>query len=630
MTDTQKDMSIECSLDNDFCHLYSTTDTKLLKIEGISKENLNVFGNKNNCTIDDNANASDINENSFNTVELMKPILKLKGYNDIYVMIKKMYSKEIADDIMMSLFNGDMYLHDSCYIHIPYCWASSVSHLVMNGITYNNQLNSKPPKKRRSFIDMVKEFIIQLSHEIAGASAIADVFVYYSYFVQNEIDDYKQKNGLDHSINYVQLLSTTLRKEIEDDFQSLVHTLNMKLRTSAQSPFTNISIFDMSNLEYLFGHTVFPNGKKIDLDLVMEIQKIFCDWFTKGDPTSGLPYRFPVCTLNIRIDDQRKIVDQKSFDYFCKINLNNSPFNIYVSSGHKIASCCRLLSSYSADSLGNGGVSIGSMRVCTINLARFGHLIHEKNENIKDKLTELLNKCKIILLCHRKLVQERIDAGLLQFFTSGIMSLSRLFCTIGINGIYECSQEIAGDALSEQGKSVSKEILQVIHQYTISATEETRKEVKFNCEEVPAESAATKFADKDRYLFNMKHEIYSNQFVPLAKDIDVSERIKIEGEFSRYLSGGGITHINLIEKLTTQNQMATLINYSIQCGLEHFAVNYNFCKCSNNHVTTNKPKMPCKVCGSPVQEYTRIIGYFVPVSQFSDGRKKEHATRYFS
>ena len=639
-------MNIQCSLDNDFANLYKSTKPEFLKIEGICQEQLDIFkiasefsNDHKTSIIDENANVSSKYGKLYGMfqTELLKSIQKLRGYNDLYKVIKEEYGVKIADDVIGSIFSGDLYLHDSCYIQIPYCWATSVQSLVNDGIQYNEQLSSYPPKKRRSFIDMVKEFIIQLSHEVAGAVAISDLFVFYSYYVKCELDTFRENYGLSKDISYSNLLTTKLRKEIEDDFQSLVHTLNMKLRSVAQSPFTNVSIFDMANLELLFCDTVFPDGSTPDLHLVMEIQKIFCDWFSKGDPNAGLPYRFPVCTLNIRIDDDKSIIDQETFDYFCKINMNNSPFNVYISSGHKIASCCRLLSSYENyfDSMGNGGTSIGSMRVCTINLPRIGHIVKGKigqengsdiNNIIKCELGDKLHKCEIVLRSHRKLIEKQVLNGFLPFFNNGIMNMKRLFCTIGINGIYECVNEINNKPLSDEGIEYYKYILGNIHEYAETAS---KTGVLFNCEEVPAESLASKFAQKDNIMYDMTYDIYSNQFVPLSANIDLHERIAFEGRFSKYLSGGCITHINMIEKITSVEQMKRLMIYIIKCGIEHYAINYNFCMCANKHLTTNKPNQLCKVCNEPVQEYTRIIGYFVPVEQFSSGRKTEHHTRIF-
>jgi ribonucleoside-triphosphate reductase (formate) len=455
--------------------------------------------------------------------------------------------------------------------------------------------------------------------------------------VMHELDNFREVNGLTKAIPYVQLLTLKLKKEIEDDFQSLVHTLNMKLRNVSQSPFTNVSIFDMANLKLLFGELVYPDGSSPDLDLIMEIQKIFCNWFSKGDPTSGLPYRFPVCTLNIRIDENKNVIDQEAFDYFCQINMGNSPFNVYISSGHKIASCCRLLSSYENhfDSLGNGGTSLGSVRVCTINLPRIGHIAKQKQphatmDDIKNtidiELAIMLKRCEIILRCHRALIEKQIKNEFLPFFNNGTMNLKRMFCTFGINGIYECVKELINEPLSEEGVMYYKHILGAIHSY---AEDISKSGVLFNCEEVPAESLAGKFATKDSIVHGMNYEIYSNQFVPLSCNIDIHQRITFEGQFSKYLSGGCITHINMIDKINSVHQMKELMTYIIKSGVEHYAINYNFCMCEDNHLTTNKPGCSCKQCGKPVQEYTRIIGYFVPVSQFSSSRKKEHATRSF-
>jgi ribonucleoside-triphosphate reductase len=206
------------------------------------------------------------------------------------------------------------------------------------------------------------------------------------------------------------------------------------------------------------------------------------------------------------------------------------------------------------------------------------------------------------------------------------MSLKRMFCTIGINGIYECVKEIINDPLSREGIIFYKYILNKIHTYAENAS---KSGILFNCEEVPAESLANKFALKDNLLHNMTYDIYSNQFVPLSCDVDIHKRISFEGQFSKYLSGGCITHINMIEQITTIEQMRELMLYIIKSGVEHYAINYNFCICEEHHVTTNKPNCLCKVCNKPVHEYTRIIGYFVPVQQFSSGRKKEHGTRIF-
>ena len=606
-----------------FRQLYAKTDKRILKLDGISPEQLDVslmakrYFNERvaDMSIDDNANHLQDGRSYGNYfTEMAKSGLKILGYHDIYKILKDEYGINRADRILKALWEGDLYLHDSTAIQVPYCWAYSTEFLLHKG-NFWGQLRSFPPKRARSFIDQVKEVTIEIAQEIAGAVAISDVIVCYSYFIQ--------KDNLD-------LKDSKIRKEVENDFQSLIHTLNKKLRPSHQSPFTNVSIFDRPNLEYLFGHMRFPDGSTPNFDSIMEIQKIFCDWFCKGDPATRLPYRFPIVTLNLRIDENNNILDKESLGYFSKINLEKGCFNIYISSGNKIASCCRLVNDFDlagCDSFGNGGVSLGSHRIVAINLARLGKLANSY-EHLIELLKVRLWQAKDALLAHRKLLEKRVKEGFLSFFRYDLMSMQRLFSTFGISGVYECLQELGCPITTENGKKLAHDLLETIRCY---ATESSKKyDCPFNVEQVPAESLAVKFAAKDKIMHDMDYPIYSNQFIPLWVDYDIVDRVKLDGLFSKALTGGGISHLNLGEKLTSPNQMKKLIEYAVKCGCEHFAINYNFCKCKNDHVTVSGQIKVCPICGDEIiEQYTRIIGYFTPISQWNRGRQEEHEKRVF-
>ncbi len=605
-----------------FRNIYMKTDNELLRLEGISFDQLDVasmaerYFNEHTAdmSIDTNANCNETKSYGNYISEVTKGWLKLQGYYNLYQKIEEMYGVDRANNLMDSVWNGDLYFHDSTAIQVPYCWAYSTHFLLEKG-NFWGQLKSFAPKRRRSFIDQVKEVSIEFAQNIAGAIAIGDLFINYAYFIKKE---------------HLDVANPYHRKDIENDFQSLVHTLNKKLRASHQSPFSNLSIFDRPNLEYLFGDLRYPDGSSPDFDLIEEVQKIFCNWFSKGDPNTGLPYRFPVVTLNLRIDKHNNIIDQKAFKYFSSINLENGCFNIYISSGNKIASCCRLINDVDmvgVDSFGNGGVSLGSHRVVTINLARLG----KKSKDFSDLQVALrgqLYKARDLLVAHRKILKERIRQKFLPFFNYGLMSIDRLFSTFGVNGIYECMLELGFPITTPKGKQYAHELLDEIKNF---CQESTRKYGwSFNVEQVPAESLAVKFAQKDKYIYGMNYSIYSNQFIPLWVKTDIVDRIKLDGEFSRSLTGGGISHLNIGEKLTSVNQMQKLIKYAVACGCEHFAVNYNFCVCLNKHVTVAGPSITCPLCAAPIKEqYTRIIGYWTPVSTWNQGRRIEHTKRVF-
>ncbi|MBD3273148.1 anaerobic ribonucleoside-triphosphate reductase [Candidatus Dependentiae bacterium] len=606
-----------------FKDLYEKTDKKILELEGISEEKLDIsimsekyFSERvSDISVDDNANHLQDGRSRGNYIsEMGKSALKLLGYHDLYSILKNDHGQDRANKIMESLWNGDLYFHDSTAIQVPYCWAYSTDFLLHKG-NFWGQLKSYPPHRARSFIDQVKEVTIELAQEIAGAVAIGDLFISYSYFIKKDKLDIKDPK---------------VRKDIENDFQSLVHTLNKKLRPSHQSPFSNISIFDKPNLKILFGEVRFPDGSSPDFDLVWEIQKIFVDWFHKGDPFTGFPYRFPVVTLNLRVDENNNPLDKEALEYFSRVNLEKGAFNIYISSGNKIASCCRLtndLDLAGTDSFGNGGISLGSHRVVTINLARLGHKA-ESYENLIELLQEQLEKAKDALISHRLLLKKRVKQGFMPFVKFGIIHIDRLFSTFGITGIYECLEQLGYSMTTENGRKIALDLMEYIKNYA----NECRKTTGyfFNIEQVPAESLAVKFAAKDKILYGMNYPIYSNQFIPLWVDVDVVDRIKLDGNFSKVLTGGGISHLNIGEKLTSPDQMKKLIAYAIKAGCEHFAVNYNYCQCENDHVTVAGPSQKCPMCSAPIKEqYTRIIGYFTPVSAWNKSRQQEHSTRIF-
>jgi len=606
-----------------FKKLYSSMSKEVLKLEGISPEQLDVSRLSEryfkesvlDMTVDGNANYGQDSRSYGNYFsEMTKSHLKIIGYHDIYQLLREEHGQSVADKILKSVWEGDLYIHDSTSLQIPYCWAMSVDFLLQKG-NYWGQLKSYPPKRKRSFMDQVKEVTIEMAQEIAGAVAIGDLIVCYSYFVKKE--------GLD-------LSDTKVRKDIENDFQSLVHTLNKKLRPSHQSPFTNISIFDRPNLKFLFDGYVFPDGSTPDFDLIWDIQTIFCDWFHKGDPSNGLPYRFPVVTLNLRLDDNGEIIDKSALDYYSKINLGKACFNIYISSGNKVASCCRLTNDFDlagTDSFGNGGVSLGSHRVVTVNLARLGKRA-ESYEHLLQLLHEQLDMATKSLLAHKALLKKRIKSNFLPFVQRGIISIERLFSTFGVCGVYECLEQMGYSMLTESGKELAKALLQEIKTYAAECTK--KYDSIFNIEQVPGESLAVKFAAKDKVMHGMGYDIYANQFVPLWVDCDIPNRIEIDGAFSKVLTGGGISHLNVGEKLTHKDQMKKLIEYSIAVGCEHFAINYNFCRCENNHTTIAGPSLNCPMCSSPiVGQYTRVVGYITPVDSWNRGRQAEHKKRVF-
>ena len=613
---------------NDLYNSYNETESRkaLLSIEGISRDSLDigVMSRKyftehlSDISLDANSNSNDeLSQNNYAS-EIVKGLSKLNSYYLLYHYSKGKFGQDRATQLVTSILDGDIYFHDASSVQIPYCMAYSTSFIMSEGRKYG-QLWSLPPKRANSFLAQVTETTMDLSQSFAGAIAISDIIVNFCY--------YSKKENLDDNT-------------IINLFQQFIHVMNNKFRVGGQSPFTNISIFDMPNLTKVFQHSVYPDGSKPDFEYIMRIQKLFAEWFAKGDPVSGLPYRFPIVTINISCDENKNILDDEFLDWVSTVNLPKGTFNIYVNSGEKIASCCRLVNdqarmSARVDSFGNGGLNLGSHRVVTVNLPRIAKLSRNNKETFFDLLETRLEECRDLLQVHREeILKRRVDQGFLMFYKPlNWFSLSRMFSTIGIIGIYEMCEFMGMDISQDDGQAFVLETLNFIEDFAIATSRQTGN--SFNVEEIPGESVATKFVQKDKLMFGdgeIPFELYSNQYIPLIQDVDLPNRIKITGKFQDVLSGGGILHLNVSDRITDPSIMKKLILYSVKHGVSHLAVNYGFGICKNGHTTICGNSDTCSVCNSSmISHLTRIVGYFTKTDSWSTVRRKyEFPRRVFS
>jgi len=626
-------MRIETTFSESFDRLYNkinSTDTgkSLLEIDGVSRTALDIgqmshlyfTDNLPDVTIDANANAdNEISPNNFGS-EIVKGIQKIEGYFLLHRYAERRFGTEYADLLIRSIIDGNIYFHDASGVGVnqPYCMATSTTMIMCEGRPYG-QLKSLPPKRADSFIAQCIEFTMDMSQSWCGAIALSDLITNYAWYAKNEeLSD----------------------KKIINDLQKLIHTVNNSFRVGGQSPFVNVSIFDMPNLRKLFEYHVYPDGTSPDFDFIMHIQKIFCEWFSMGDPATGHPYRFPIATANLSLDDNKNILDKEFLDFVSEVNCRTGCFNIYANTGEKIASCCRLLNDKSRmparfDSFSNGGLNLGSHRVVTINMPRLAILSNGDVELFYETLDKRLQEVRDLLLVHREeILQRRIKQGFLKFYYPlKWFSLDRMFSTIGIIGIYEMCHFMKLDIKSVEGCQFVRDVLTYIETFAKETSETTGH--SFNVEEIPGESVATKFVQKDKIIFGpdvVPFELYSNQYIPLIADAPLPDRIKLTGKFQDILSGGGILHLNIADQIKEPSTMKHLIEYAVQNGVSHLAVNYGFGCCENDHVTICGNSDKCQICGSNITSHmTRIVGYFTKTDAWGKVRREyEFPKRVFS
>lgn len=634
------------TLENRLKEYYNIPENKLeeitnniLKIHGLDKDSFSIInqfeelyeGNLNDITIDDNANK----EKTISGIlqESMNPIKKTIGYRALYRKLNELYGKKEATYLTSILYDYTLAVSDSGQILIPYCWSFDASKLINFGKPFG-QLPSKPVKRIDSYISLLNEVVHQMSNSLCGAIAIGTLFLDMSHLLllseNKTIEDLRNKD---------------YRKYIENQFQRIVHGFNSLSRSGgSESPFTNISLFDREKLKKLVGEEYKwyyqdDNGiSKYDtnyiIEFIIELQNIFMEFFDKGDPCNdGMPYRFPVTTLNIsrkKNKENKWVIEDKQFlKSACKKDIYR--YNIFVSEGNKIASCCRLWSdkdkielASQANSFGAGGsISLGSHRVVSINFARLA-LIAKTKEEYHSLIKDSILNCKKILKAHKSLLKNSLDIGLQHFLKIGWIQLDKMFSTIGIIGYVEAEEILKHKLVYTKNEDVIKDSLFILNN-NLDIEKEKFEDIFINIEQIPAEAMAHRLPRADKFLFGGKevpYSLYANQFVPLWKDnITVWGKMKKDGEYLSLLTGGGISHIQIGEHITSK-QAESLINYAVESNCEHFAINCTLAKCENNHVTIGN-KEACPICDKKIiSKISRVVGFFTPIHDWSSYKRE--------
>jgi len=329
------------------------------------------------------------------------------------------------------------------------------------------------------------------------------------------------------------------------------------------------------------------------------------------------------CCSFIKIKKVNKVQNNEGVAYCINIR-NGEPY--FTLANGIITHNCRLINDTemyelggTINSFGGSAISMGSHRVVTININRIA-LEAKTLDDYYAILKERVRDTAKILKAHKELINMTTKEGIQMFIKMGWIAMSRMFSTFGILGIVEAKENLEkkfgnnGDYIEETLKLMNKLVFEYSKKYGIYG----------NIEQIPGESMAVRFAEVDRLLFGdeaIPQKIYSNQFVPLWENSTIWERMAEDGKYNQLITGGGIVHVQVGEKTTSQ-QSKKIIKYAIKVGNEHFALNAIYTEFQDGSFMLGKYKINPQ-SGSPAREYyTRVVGFFTPVGSWNKVRRE--------
>lgn len=589
---------------------------------------------------DDNANSSNKNAAS----------LEGEIYKDLSREIQRSQMKDLLDEInspfkeqyAKDLEHHILYQHDeSCPVLKPYCSAYTMYPFLVEGTSNIDGTKNHAPKHLSSFVGQFQNLVFLLSSQKKGAGAYGEFFNIFSYFCEKEWgENYWQKEDVIVTSEHCRE-KRTIGSTIDQYFQSITHYINQPAgNRGSQSPFTNFNVFDSYYWHSMFDDFYFPDGTQPHWEAVNWLQKRYMKWLNEERTKTLLT--FPVMTVCL-LTDGTDVKDKEYKDFVTTQWAEGDSFFVYLSdNADSISSCCRLRNEITENTFssttGMTGVQTGSCNVMTLNLNRIvqdyykDKSIEEPYDRMEGYLHSILDRVYDYQKAYKTGLYKMDKAGLLPQTKAGYISLDKLYCTIGVNGLNEAARFLGFTVSNnEDYMNFVSWILGTIKDYN---KEHSTKKFKFNLELVPAESLGVKnynWDKKDEYWVPEDKNLYNSYIYDAHDNTSVLDKIAMQGgKVAKSIDGGQASHINLQENLSKE-QYTKLLEYAIKVGNSYITFNVPQTQCDDCGFIAKHPFDKCPECGSEhTTQWTRIIGYLRPISAFSSPRKKEQCNRTYS
>jgi len=415
---------------------------------------------------------------------------------------------------------------------------------------------------------------------------------------------------------------------------------------NSQSPFTNITL-DWTVPKDLAAQQAIVGGKpqeftysecQPEMDLV---NKALLDVFLGGD-ANGRGFQYPIITYNLTKDFEWehpntellfKITAKYGTPYFQNfINSDLEPESVR-------AMCCRLQLDKRELLMRGGGLFgsaelTGSIGVVTLNMPRLGYISADINE-FYSRLGHLMDLAAESLHLKREKVKALYNQGLYPYTKHYLPNFNNHFSTIGLVGMNECvlNAKWLGQPLHDPASyAFTKEVLNFMRN-RLQDYQEKYGDL-YNLEATPAESTSYRLALHDKRKFkDIKSVGNTTAYYTNSTNFDVSfnsnlfEVLDMQEELQQKYTGGTVVHVYLGESINEWQSARNIVkkiaeNYKIP----YFTISPTYSICSDHGYIAGKTEV-CPYCNKETEIYSRITGYYRPVSNWNDGKQEEFKQR---
>ena len=572
-------------------------------------------------TIDEYLDKSDwrVAENSNMSHSFQGLMLHLSGTVQARYALEK-----YPEEVRLAHEHGYFHIHDLSFGLAGYCAGWSLRDLLLEGFNLEGRSCAGPARHFRSALGHVVNFFYTLQGESAGAQAFANFDTYLAPFIRHD--------GLSY-------------KKVRQAVQKFVFNLNTTSRWGGQSPFTNLT-FDLTPPKHIAKEAIIIGGKLMDQtygEFAPEMEmfnRAFLEVMLDGD-YAGQIFSFPIPTYNVTEDFPweteigellLKLTAKYGAPYFQNfINSDLSPEDVR-------SMCCRLQMDLrqlrnKVGGLFGAGDLTGSIGVVTINLPKLAYLSQGEDEFL-GLVEEYATLAKDCLEFKRKLITNNLERGMFPWTKRYLKNAFRgHFSTIGILGGHEACLNLIGKGIeTENGMRLMRRTLNRLRDITARFQEETG--TLYNLEATPAEGTSYRLAKIDRNLYadiitsgNGTPYYTNSTCLPVGHSEDVVACLEHQDQLQPLYTGGTVFHTFLGESVADLASLREFIIKSFRnTKLPFLSITPTFSVCKD-HGYIHGEHENCPTCGLPAEIFTRIVGYYRPVSRWNKGKQAEYVDR---
>ena len=538
------------------------------------------------------------------------------------------------DDVSIAHKDGYIHIHDLSHL-TGYCSGWSLYDLILEGFNLSGcGCFATPAKHLDTLFGQLVNFIGTLQNEWAGAQGINSLdtlcapFVYYDNLTY---DDVKQC------------------------MQRLIYNLNTQSRWGGQCPFSNIT-FDIRPSRVFANQPVIIGGKPQDRtysEFTKEMEmivKAFFEVLVEGDG-EGNPFTFPIPTINITEDFPW---DSEIADLIFKATAKyGSPYfqnflNSDMSPEDVRSFCCRLqldkrqvrkkLKKLYQNTGGLFGASdlTGSIGVVTLNLAKYAYLANTEEEYFI-YLSRYARLAKESLEFKRRFLTEQYDKGLYPWTRRYLKErkFETYFSTLGVIGGHEACLNLLGKGIeTKEGLQLMRKTLLYLRELLVEFQEETGN--LYNLEAVPGEGASYRLARIDREMYGDKIiqsgegdvTYYTNSTQLPVQINDIWFAISHQNQLQPLYNSGTVFHVFVGESMENNYKAIPHFIKAVfsKTKLPYLSITPTFSICPT-HGYISGANETCPKCNQKCNVYSRVVGYYRPVSRWNKGKQIEFKQR---